>query len=387
MLDNRPKRPRVLGRRTPEGLRIFGVEDIPHLDASGLGDGSTLRQALAEKGVCVVRNVLDEASCEEAQRGMMEDLSGSVAATEGGRRLDPWEITPKGPGGCSLWKNYGMALTPNAQARRTDERPKEVFKRLYGEHLCQSMDASAMVLAAWQAKKKSFPRTPNADPIKQVRRLLQGSTLRLHQDMTKTGRGGKSFSLGLKQLGGVFPEAVQGAMVYVAQVAKSTPDGSYLTPPGFIAAPLRPSTPEPIHDGGARDDWYVLQSGDFTGALHGDVLERIGYVEAPAGSLVLWLSSVIHGNTLGHAGLASALPPATMTRAVQMITWGPRALTTLGEAEKKVKMSLKGHSNNHWPHLYTYGGSGGHMSNRGGIWRTLQPVVIGDVQREALGIV
>jgi hypothetical protein len=321
---------------------------------------------------------------------MMEDLRAAVAAVDdtGRRKMGPEEVMPKGAGGSSLWKHYGLPLTANAQARRTDDRPKNVFKLLYGEDLVQSLDASAMILAAWQKKKRSFPRTTSQDPIKQVTRLLQGSTLRLHQDMTQTGRGGESFSRGLKQLGHVFPESVQGAMVYVDQMAVKCPLGNrYYTPPGFIAAPLRGS-PEPLHAGGKRDDWYVLTSDDFTGDRHGKILDRIGYVEAPAGSLVLWLSSVIHGNTVGHAELARTLPPTTMTRAVQMITWGPRALTTPEEACKKLEMAeKKGHCNNHWPHIYTYGGSGGHMSNRGGVWRTLGPPKLSSEQRCALGVI
>ena len=59
----------------------------------------------------------------------------------------------------------------------------------------------------------------------------------------------------------------------------------------------------------------------------------------------------------------------------------------LEEAHKKLTMAeSRGHCNNHWPHIYTYGGSGCHFSNKGGDWKTIAPCVITTDQRAALGI-
>ena len=126
-------------------------------------------------------------------------------------------------------------------------------------------------------------------------------------------------------------------------------------PPGLVACPFRPSETEPIH--GHRDFHCLSDEQLAPSGPHGDVLARLRYVAAPAGSLVLWRSDVIHANTNGHVEAVAMMPPHAAARAVQFVCWAPAALSSPRETAAKLAAAQRGHSNNHWPTFFTDGGA------------------------------
>jgi len=383
---------------TPEGLRVAAPERycIPY---EGL-TAAVLQERLLVDGVVVVTGVVPAAVAADALEGFMQDAKALVErrAVGSDHPVPPWEVQPKGNGGCSLWKGRGCALTTNAQRRRLNTRARQVYSLLYGvppEQLVIACDAFALRLAAWDGRN-AYPKAPQPhDPIKEVTRRTLGSTLRLHQDATIDGPGGGrqagSMVHGLAA-GGFFPHCVQGAIVYREERTTRTADGRHtLVYPGFVACP---GPPEPLHAGGGghrrAGDWYVLPQAQLSGGDHGEVLERLRYIPAPAGSLRLWRSDIIHGNTHLHRALLQLdnLQPWDITRAAQFVCWGPRCLLTPEDAQKRLEWAQKGGSHNHWPTIHSQGCRGGHMSDDGSWLRTLpeEAIRLLPEQVRALGV-
>lgn len=380
---------------TPEGLYVASHER--YSVAFGGLKRAELRRRLLEDGVVVVTGVLTEEEVVQGLQGFRADLQQLVLRKDvSGQPLKPWQLQPKGSGGSSLWKSRGCALTENAQRRRLNGNARQVFAMLYDlapEDLVISCDAYAVRLAAWEGRHKSAggkKAKGGADPVQQASRRALGSTLKLHQDATRNGAGGGiqdgSMVHGLKDKG-LFPHCVQGALIYREETtttragggggegaAAAAGGGDTLVYPGFIACP---GPPEPLHDGlNKKSDWYVLSPQDYNSDDHGDVLQRLRYFPAPAGSLRLWRSDVIHGNTLMHPSLSEGLEPWEVTRAAQFVCWGPRSLVTVEDARCKLEWAQKGGSHNHWPTICSRAMRGGHMSDDGSWLRTLSDAAI-----------
>ena len=321
----------------------------------------SLQKLLLDKGVVVVTQVLTPEECRQINTGYLDDAKALLSNTS----ADLAATNPKGQNGSSLWKNLGAPLSKNAQLRRTNPKVKKIWEVLYEtESLVQSMDSYTFRLAGW-----SLPKVPQKNYLpnlaKEIKKKLMGSSLKPHQDATLDGAGGGIYEGSLTyQLmeKNMFPHCVQGCMVTVDQLAYQEDDVTK-TPPGFVACLGKP---ERLNY--AKGDWYVLNDKDLKDYK---VLERITYIEVPKGSVVLWRSDVIHANSLGYPSKA---PPSTITRAGQFICWGPKEFRQESEKAKKIKYGLIGHSNNHWPTIYTNGGSGGHYSDRYKDWQPLSSI-------------
>lgn len=364
--------------QTPEGL-LIASDDAYRVAFDDLSP-DLLRKRLLEDGVVVVTGILqDEAEIASALQGFVDDAKDLVARKDSktGKTLKPWEVQPKGNAGSSLWKGRGCALSHNAQRRRLQPKAREVYSMLYGtapEDLVISCDAFALRLAAWDGRR-AYPQQPSPhDPLKETTRRLLGSSLKLHQDATLDGAGGGgqegTMIHGLKAAG-FFPHCVQGAIVYREEtvVPSHRCDPSHrLVYPGFVACP---GPPEKLHNAAKRSDWHILPPEQFQGGDYGDVLSRLRYIPAPAGSLRLWRSDVIHSNTLMHKSLVKGLQPWDITRAAQFVCWGPRSITTPEATASKLAWAKQGGSHNHWPTTFSKGPRGGHMSDDGSWLRTL----------------
>lgn len=344
---------------TQHGLKITPFTDL-ELKYDDL-ETNLLQQKLLEKGVVVVTQVLTPEECTHLNQGYLADARALLSNTS----ADLAATNPKGQNGNSLWKNLGAALSKNAQLRRTNPKVRKIWEVLYQtDSLVQSMDSYTFRLAGWSlpkvSKKNYLPKL-----AKEIKKRLMGSSLKLHQDATLDGVGGGiqegSLVYQLKEKN-MFPHCVQGCLVSIDQLAYQE-DGVTKTPPGFVACLGKP---ERLNYG--KGDWYVLSDKDLKDYK---VLDRMTYIEVPKGSVVLWRSDIIHANSLGYPSKSSA---DTITRAGQFICWGPKEFRKDNEKEKKIKYGLTGHSNNHWPTIYTNGGSGGHYSDRYKDWSPLASI-------------
>jgi hypothetical protein len=145
-----------------------------------------------------------------------------------------------------------------------------------------------------------------------------------------------------------------------------------------------PGPPEQLHESKSGADWFPIPEELYQGGPHGDILARLRYFAAPAGSLRLWRSDMIHANTLGHHAFMSQLKPEAVSRAASYVCWAPKVLTNAEECRQKIATARDGRSHNHWPTIYTNGGKGGNMSDDG-TWIKQMKTTILPEQIRAMG--
>lgn len=350
--------PNTRVKYTPRGLRIEDTKyTVSFQDVKN--DTSILNKRLLDDGVVVVTGVIAPSDNDTMIKEYESDIQAMICAKKSDGSVESyWNVAPRGNGGNSLFKHRAAPLSNAAQKRRLNRNVKQLFQYIYGENeeLTLSLDAYAFQCWKWIRSRKKAGQPPASAPYaRKVYNLLNGSTLKLHVDSTSNGYCGKVYSSQLVNAG-MFPTCVQGCMVNQEEFMFENAQGKYDTFPSFVCCPR--SWSQSVEFKGSRD-WCVLNEEQIQKHMDDMVM-----IPAPAGSVRLWRSDIIHANSLASEGCFKYVSDKTTMRAAQFICWGPRQFCSQHQSQLKKEYARDGWSHNHNPVKATKGDRGKHRSDQ-----------------------